>query len=168
MVANTTGRDKVHHEDYTLLERQYASTRSQGFGKEVPRRILCGKYVLSSDQFHSHYEAAANLPAALAKELHSTLNEKVDVLLIPTVLSLPPRIDDSSSHTFDITEMFANDIMTTPPSLAGLPAISVPVPSLEASSMFPCGMQLIGARLKEDVILKAAHLLMTCNTSKAF
>jgi aspartyl-tRNA(Asn)/glutamyl-tRNA(Gln) amidotransferase subunit A len=154
--TTTTSRD--NHVGYTSLERQYASTRSQGFGKEVARRILCGTHVLSSDQFHTYYEAAANLRAALAKELHSTLNDKVDMLLIPTVLSRPPRIDDNSSHVMDSTEMFANDIMTTPASLAGLPSISVPAPSLD-DSIFPCGMQLIGCRLMENVILKTAHVL---------
>lgn len=145
-----------HHEDYTALERQYASTRSQGFGTEVARRILCGTYVLSSDQFHTHYEAAAKLRAALARELHATLTNTVDVLLIPTVLSPPPRIDDDDSIV-DSTEMFANDIMTTPPSLAGLPSVSVPVG--EEDAIFPSSMQLIGGRLNEIAILKAASVL---------
>jgi aspartyl-tRNA(Asn)/glutamyl-tRNA(Gln) amidotransferase subunit A len=167
MTASTTNRDNDNHEDYTPLERQYASTRSQGFGKEVARRILCGTYVLSSDQFHTYYEAAAKLRAALARDLHSTLNEKVDVLLIPTVLSPPPRIDDNnSSYAMDSTEMFADDIMTTPASLAGLPSVSVPVSSLN-DSFFPCGMQLIGARLKENVILKTAQVLESVTVSKS-
>ncbi|KAG7368444.1 amidase signature domain containing protein [Nitzschia inconspicua] len=156
--ANTTATTDLN-KYYTPLEQQYASTRSEGFGKEVARRILCGTYVLSSDQFHTHYEAAATLRACLAEELHSTLKERVDLLLIPTVLSPPTRID-SSGTSMDSTVMFANDIMTTPPSLAGLPSVSVPMLSTVEDAQFPSSMQLIGGRLKEDVILKAAHVLL--------
>lgn len=163
VAANSVLEKNDYNEDYTALERQYAATRSQGFGKEVARRILCGTYVLSSDQFHTHYEAAAKLRAALANELHSTLQDQVDVLLIPTVLFPPPRIDANGGNVGS-TEMFANDIMTTPASLAGLPSVSVPVVGSttpeDASTSFPTSMQLIGGRLKESDVLKAASVLV--------
>jgi aspartyl-tRNA(Asn)/glutamyl-tRNA(Gln) amidotransferase subunit A len=109
--------------DLTPLERQYSATRMQGFGTEVARRILCGTSVLSSDKFHTQYEAAAKLRAVLSQQLRSAL-EKVDLLLIPTALSSPCSLD---RDRLDSTEMFANDVMTVPASLAGLPSVSIPV-----------------------------------------
>jgi aspartyl-tRNA(Asn)/glutamyl-tRNA(Gln) amidotransferase subunit A len=141
--------------DMTLLERQYSATRKQGFGTEVARRILCGTSVLSSDRFHTHYEAAAKLRAALSRQLHTVLRDKVDLLLIPTALSLPCRIDEDD---IDSTVMFANDIMTVPPSLAGLPSVSVPI-RIEGEEIFMGSLQLIGPRLREDIVLKAGNVL---------
>jgi Asp-tRNA(Asn)/Glu-tRNA(Gln) amidotransferase A subunit family amidase len=111
--------------------------------------------VLSSDRFHAYYEAAAILRAQLAEQLHTTLETIVDVLLIPTVLSLPPRRD----VVMDGTAMFANDVMTT---LAGLPAMSIPVDHHCETSTGPfpsCGMQLIAGRLNEAVVFRCAQVL---------
>eukprot|EP00536_Pseudo-nitzschia_multiseries_P018220 jgi/Psemu1/228151/e_gw1.2260.8.1 len=153
------------NDDMTSLERQYSASRRQGFGTEVSKRILCGASVLSSDKFHTYYEAAAKLRAALADEMSSVLDEKADVLLIPTVLSLPPKIGldsgDEVSLTIDKinnTAMFANDIMTVPASLAGLPAVSIPVP-IDGEETFMGGIQLISSRLGESVLLKSARAL---------
>jgi aspartyl-tRNA(Asn)/glutamyl-tRNA(Gln) amidotransferase subunit A len=141
--------------ELTPLERQYASARSLGFGKEVSRRVLCGTAVLSSDRFHTHYEAAAKLRAVLGKQLSSVLDDDVDLLLVPTALTLPCRLDKGE---IDSTAMFANDVMTVCPSLAGLPAVSVPV-KIEGESTFMAGLQLIGPRLREDDLLHAGRFL---------
>eukprot|EP00980_Cylindrotheca_fusiformis_P028702 scaffold22638_cov138-Cylindrotheca_fusiformis.AAC.14 len=141
--------------DLTPLEKQYSAIRQHGFGKEVSRRILCGASVLSSDRFHSHYEAAAKLRAALAGQMHTVLKEKADLLLYPTALFTPSRIDDGK---IDSTEIFSNDVMTIPASLAGLPSVSVPVP-LEGGGSFLGGLQLVGSRHGEGTCLKAAQIL---------
>ncbi|KAL3944601.1 MAG: hypothetical protein SGBAC_001313 [Bacillariaceae sp.] len=141
--------------DATDLERQYAASRTEGFGIEVSRRTLCGASVLSSDRFHSHYEAAAKLRAALASQMHSSLNEKVDVLLYPTALSAPPRIDQGE---IDSTQTFANDVMTVPASLAGLPSMSIPLAPKDGKQ-FPLALQLVGCRNGEASILNAARVL---------
>ena len=145
-------------DDMTPLEKQYSASRRQGFGAEVKKRILCGASVLSSDKFHTHYEAAAKLRAALAEEMSSVLENQADVLLIPTVLSMPPQINEEKRSDIDGTAMFANDAMTVPASLAGLPAISVPL-SITGEETFIGGMQLISSRLKESVLLKSAKAL---------
>lgn len=142
-------------QDSTDLEKQYAATRSEGFGMEVSRRVLCGASVLSSDRFHSHYEAAAKLRASLATQMHSTLADDVDMFLYPTALSQPPRIDQGGN---DSTETFGNDIMTVPASLAGLPALSVPL-SPKGGELFPLSLQLVGCRQGEEDILNAAKVL---------
>jgi aspartyl-tRNA(Asn)/glutamyl-tRNA(Gln) amidotransferase subunit A len=146
--------------DMSLLERQYAATRVQGLGKEVIRRVLCGTSVLSSDRFHTYYEAAAKLRAVLTRQLHESLND-VDLLLVPTALFPPPQI--GSEGMMDATEMFANDVMTVPISLAGLPSVSVPVGrSVGAdneAAFFQHALQLVGPRHGEATMLRAAAVL---------
>lgn len=141
----------------TPLEQQFSTTRTLGFGVEVARRILCGTSVLSSDRFHTHYEAAAKLRSVLALQLHTTLSEQVDAILIPTAISLPPRLD--KGEKMDKTAMFANDIMTIPPSLAGLPVLSIPVNMRENEGIYKAGMSIVGPRLKEMSILKIGQIL---------
>jgi aspartyl-tRNA(Asn)/glutamyl-tRNA(Gln) amidotransferase subunit A len=117
----------------TQLEHQYAATRSLGFGPEVVRRILAGTFVLSSDRFHTHYEAAAKLRAIVTNQLRKTL-QSVDVMIIPTSLTLPHE------KSFDPTLMFANDVLTVPISLACCPAISIPW-----RERSPIGIQVVGS-----------------------
>lgn len=154
----------------TGLQRQYAKTRSEGFGTEVIRRILCGTAVLSSDKFHTHYEGAAKLRALVTHQLHTALQQHVDYMLIPTVLSPPPRLadkgevsDDSENSAIDNTEMFGNDIMTVPISLAGLAAVNVPFrpasTSTGSSIKTVTSLQLVGYRLEEGKLLSVAQYL---------
>jgi aspartyl-tRNA(Asn)/glutamyl-tRNA(Gln) amidotransferase subunit A len=140
----------------TPLEQQYAATRTSGFGPEVARRVLCGTSVLSSDRFHTHYEAAAKLRSVLARQLHNALSEDVDAILIPTALSLPPRLDTGE---IDNTQMFANDIMTIPASLAGLPVVSVPIELPGEETIFKGGMSIVGPRLKETTVIRIGKAL---------
>lgn len=142
--------------DLSLLERQYAATRVQGLGNEVIRRVLCGTSVLSSDRFHTYYEAAAKLRAVLTRQLHESLND-VDLLLVPTALFPPPQI---GGKALDATEMFANDVMTVPISLAGLPSVSVPVGGADdEAAFFQHALQLVGPRHGEATMLLAAAVL---------
>jgi aspartyl-tRNA(Asn)/glutamyl-tRNA(Gln) amidotransferase subunit A len=146
----------------SLLERQFAATRTQGFGREVIRRILCGTSVLSSDRFHTFYEAAAKLRAVLTRQLLDTLDD-CDLLLVPTAIFPPPSI----SAEIDQTEMFANDVMTVPFSMAGLPAISVPVGRWDDSSPIQTGLQLVAARYDEGKLLRAAMALEAATEATA-
>lgn len=136
--------------EMNALEERISATRILGFGDEVQRRVLAGTSVLSSDRFHSHYEAAAMVRARLSRSLEAVLRsstiehndegvsggdecEKVDVLLVPTALSFPcvlnPLFDNKDSMTegMDSTMAFANDVMTIPISLGGFPSVSVPL-----------------------------------------
>lgn len=139
----------------TPLEQQYTATRTQGFGAEVSRRILCGTSVLSSDRFHSHYEAAAKLRAVLADQMRTSLSKGVDAILVPTALSSPTLLDFDK---VDSTVMFANDVTTVPASLAGLPVLSVPM-ATETETAFKPSMSLVGARLDESTLLRIGSAL---------
>ena len=141
-------------EDFTPLELKFSKARVKGFGKDVARRILCGISVLSSDRFHSHYESAAKLRATLSTQLNNLLSEKVDIILFPTALSLPWSLNN---RQLDTTEMFSNDILTVVASLAGLPAMSIPMPLAQES--FMAGLQVVGPRLREDVVIRVGKAL---------
>jgi aspartyl-tRNA(Asn)/glutamyl-tRNA(Gln) amidotransferase subunit A len=140
----------------SLLEHQYAAARAAGFGNEVALRILTGTAALASDFFAPHYEVATQLRADLTETFHRTL-EDYDLLLVPTTLFPPPPLDQP-----DMTpaEIFANDIMATPASLAGLPALNVSV-AVQNSSILPFqpGMQLIGRPFGEATLFRAAASL---------
>ena len=165
-------------QDMNPRERQYATVRARGFGPEVKRRILCGTAVLSSDRFHTHYEAASYIRATMTRELTSAFRTKedmegegsdtgVDLILIPTALTHPPDLV-GEEREMDPTEAFQNDVMTIPFSLAGLPSISVPVWLSKSESVRRAdddverkvvGMQLVGPRLSEERVLQIAHVL---------
>jgi aspartyl-tRNA(Asn)/glutamyl-tRNA(Gln) amidotransferase subunit A len=129
----------------SILEQQYANTRTQLLGNEVIRRILCGTYVLSAEQYETYYEPATQIRAQITQQFHTTFTD-YDLLLLPTTLYPPPKINTAVSDTTDTTtsttsttnttttttridptEMLANDIMTVPISLTGCPAISVSI-----------------------------------------
>jgi aspartyl-tRNA(Asn)/glutamyl-tRNA(Gln) amidotransferase subunit A len=141
------------HSDWSRLEQQYGATRSKGFGREVIRRILCGTAVLSSNRFHTHYEAAAQLRAKICQQMESALQE-YDCLLVPTALSnIPPRKQD----VVDPTVMLGNDVMTVPMSLAGLPTIAFPYGP--PSPLFRPSLQLVAGRYQESKLLRVAQAL---------
>ena len=116
---------------------------------------MCGTSLLSLGRFNTYYEAAARLRAALSEEIRSSLAREVNLLLIPTALQSSCGIGE---ERMDNTEMFANDIMTVPASLAGLPAMSVPFAcSQEHASA--AGLQRVSSRLREHVILQVGQIL---------
>ncbi|KAL3780814.1 hypothetical protein ACHAWO_004460 [Cyclotella atomus] len=159
--------------DMTTLEQHISATRATGFGDEVQRRVLAGTSVLSSDRFHTHYEAAATVRAKLSQSLEKTFrcsvaeedSDGVDVILVPTALSFPVVIDSLKGSGLDSTTAFANDVMTIPMSLGGFPSVSVPIhgsiPNTEQHSGAndQVGLQLFGPRGSEELVLKAARTL---------
>ncbi|KAM3421712.1 hypothetical protein BST61_g2095 [Cercospora zeina] len=89
---------------------------------------------------------------------------KVDVLLTPTAPTLPPTVDELAKQL--PLESYMNDVFTVPASLAGLPAISVPVPvpsaervTVEDTDIGTAGMQLIGQFGDDEFVLRAAKQL---------
>jgi aspartyl-tRNA(Asn)/glutamyl-tRNA(Gln) amidotransferase subunit A len=151
----------------SLLEQQYSATRATGFGSEVIRRVLCGTSVLSSDRFHTHYEAATRVRALLTAQLECVLSDGVDALIVPNALFPPPLLSCAgcaSNDDVDATKMFSNDVMTVPANLTGLPAVSVPVGRMFLEEAgFDCGLfhplQIVGSRRGEAVLLKIASAL---------
>ena len=131
------------------LEKMYRSTRSQGFGPEVKRRILLGTYVLSAGYYEAYYRKAQCVRSLIRSDFQRAF-EDCDVLAAPTTPGpawpLGERVDDPQA-------MYLSDVFTVTVNLAGLPAISVPCGFVDA---LPVGLQLIGRPLDEATVLRAA------------
>ncbi|RHY44108.1 hypothetical protein DYB38_000559 [Aphanomyces astaci] len=134
------------------LHDLYCRTRSEGFGDEVQRRILSGTFVLSAGALADYYERAVLVRQTIRDDFASTFESGIDVLLTPTTPSGPFAVHGKANPV----DMFMNDIMTIPASLAGLPSVSVPAAVLD---QMPLGLQLIGAPHQEHTLLHVAHLL---------
>lgn len=138
----------------TLVEL-YGRTRDEGFVTENKRRIMVGSYVLSSGFFDAYYQQAQKARTLLI-DAYSKLFDTYDVLLGPVA---PTPAFELGENTEDPIKMYLADIMTVPPSLAGLPAISVPA-GLSATGL-PIGVQLIGQRQSDAALLALARSLET-------
>lgn len=136
--------------DTDNIEDLYTLTRTNGFGKEVKRRIMLGNYVLSSGFYDAYYKKASKLRMLLKKEYLETFN-KVDVIITPTTPTTAFKKGEKSSNPM---EMYLSDIYTVPVSLAGLPAISVPAGFV---NNLPIGLQIISNYFREDLLLNITH-----------
>ena len=128
----------------------YERTRSEGFGREVKRRIILGTFVLSSGYFDAYYKKAKLLQERIRAEFDSALSE-VDVIVTPTSPFEAFKLGDRIS---DPLAMYSSDICTVTVNIAGLPAVSVPCGY--SGSGLPYGMQIIGRRFDEATLLNAA------------
>ena len=135
-------------EGVKTLAELYGRSRGEGFVTENKRRIMIGSYVLSSGFFDAYYLQAQKARTVLINEFN-TLFEQYDFLLMPTA---PTPAFGIGENTDDPVKMYLADVMTVPPSLAGLPALSVPA-GVNARGL-PIGAQLVG-RAKSDAALIA-------------
>ncbi|HAG12310.1 MAG TPA: Asp-tRNA(Asn)/Glu-tRNA(Gln) amidotransferase GatCAB subunit A [Ruminococcus sp.] len=135
------------------LEQLYRKTRTQGFGKEVRRRILLGNYVLSAGYYDAYYKKAQQARTLLIRAF-ADLFKDYDMLLAPVAPTPAYKIGEKSS---DPMEMALGDICTVPVNLGGLPAISVPCGSVaQDGANLPVGFQLIGPAFSEAKLYQAA------------
>lgn len=156
----------------------YARTRGEGFGEEVRRRILLGAYALSSEAIDNYFIQAQKVRRLVQEDfdrvfaaenpLHDTPesqdNEGVDFLLTPTAPSLPPTLVDLQRQT--TVESYMLDVFTVPASLAGLPALSVPVPfegsarkDMDAGDVKSVGMQIVGQYGSDEGVLEVGRIV---------
>ncbi len=135
---------------FQSLTEMYEKTRSEGFGDEVKRRILLGTFVLSSGYYDAYYKRAKLLQKQIAAEFGAAFAE-CDMILTPTA---PMAAFKLGENVDDPLKMYAGDICTVTVNIAGLPAISLPC-GFDNAGM-PIGMQLIGAKFSEDILLNAA------------
>ena len=138
-------------EHYNGTHDMMCRTRSEGFGEEVKRRILLGTYVLSAGYYDAYYKKAQNLRGTIVKAFDDAF-KNCDFILAPTV---PMTAFEMGHAVSDPVETYLTDICTVPVNIAGLPAVSVPC-GFNAKGM-PIGMQLIGNKFSESVILNAAN-----------
>lgn len=140
-------------EGIRTLAELYGRSRDEGFETENKRRIMIGSFVLSSGFFDAYYLQAQKARTLLIDECN-TLFETYDILMGPVA---PTPAFLLGENTADPVKMYLADIMTVPPSLAGLPAISVPAG--KTSGGLPVGVQLIGRRRDDARLLALAGSL---------
>ncbi|MCV3769489.1 MAG: Asp-tRNA(Asn)/Glu-tRNA(Gln) amidotransferase subunit GatA, partial [Wolbachia pipientis] len=134
------------------LEEMYSLTRAEGFGKEVKRRILMGAYALSSGHYNEYYDKAQRIRALIRNDFIEAF-EKVDYILVPST----PTEAFGLNEKPDPLIMCINDVFTVPASLAGLPAISIPVGL--SNEGLPLALQVIGNYYDEAGILNVANVI---------
>ncbi|WBL15434.1 Asp-tRNA(Asn)/Glu-tRNA(Gln) amidotransferase subunit GatA [Sutcliffiella sp. NC1] len=128
----------------------YKQTRSEGFGPEVKRRIMLGTFALSSGYYDAYYIKAQKV-RTLIKEDFEKVFENYDVIVGPTTPTPAFKVGEKVN---DPLTMYANDILTIPVNLAGVPAISVPGGFVNG---LPVGLQIIGKHFDESTIYRVAH-----------
>ncbi|PAD23577.1 Asp-tRNA(Asn)/Glu-tRNA(Gln) amidotransferase GatCAB subunit A [Niallia circulans] len=133
----------------TLIDL-YKRSRAEGFGDEVKRRIMLGTFALSSGYYDAYYKKAQKVRTLIKKDFEDVF-EKYDVIVGPTTptpaFKLGEKVDDPLT-------MYANDILTIPVNLAGVPGISVPC---GFSNGLPLGLQIIGKHFDEASVYKVAY-----------
>ena len=139
--------------DYKDLKELFVKSRTEGFGKEVKRRIILGTYVLSSGYYDAFYKKAQKVRTYVKNKFDECF-KKYDVLLTPVA---PTTAFDIGSKTNNPLEMYLADICTVSINIASVPAISIPC-GVDSNNM-PIGMQLIGNRFQEEKILNAAYAI---------
>jgi len=135
------------------LNDTYDRTRTEGFGKEVRRRIMIGTYVLSAGYYDAYYLRAQKVRTRIVEDFENAW-QTCDAILTPTAPSAPFAVGRKVN---DPVQMYLNDIFTVTTNLAGLPGISVPAGLNEDG--LPLGLQIIGKALDEDTVFAAASAL---------
>lgn len=141
--------------DGAHLDDMYINSRTAGFGKEVKRRIMIGTYVLSAGYYDAYYLKAQKVRRLIRQDFIEAF-KKCDVILTPTAPTAAFAIGDKSMNQDPIT-MWLNDIFTVSVSLAGLPAMSLPI-GLNKDGL-PLGMQIVGQAFDEERVFAAASAL---------
>ena len=136
--------------DPQSLNDLYMRTRQEGFGAEVKRRILVGTFALSSDNNKDFYDKALAVRQLIRQDFIESFNQ-VDAVIGPTTTDPAFKIGEKCD---DPVSMYQNDIYTISANLAGIPAMSVPVGFVDG---MPVGMQIMGNRFDEEMILRIAH-----------
>jgi aspartyl-tRNA(Asn)/glutamyl-tRNA(Gln) amidotransferase subunit A len=132
----------------------YKKSRSEGFGKEVKRRILLGTFVLSAGYYDAYFTKAQQVRRLVVEKMQRILSE-YDAILLPTVPSTAFKIGEKMD---DPIAMYLADIYTVLANLTGVPAISVPLH--RHSNGMPYGLQIITKEFDERTLLQIAHNML--------
>ena len=152
--ANLSRFDGVRYghrtENAENLLEMYKKTRAEGFGDEVKRRIMLGTFALSSGYYDAYYKKAQKVRTLIKNDFEKVFDQ-YDVIVGPTAPTPAFKMGEKMS---DPLTMYANDILTIPVNLAGVPGISVPN---GFSNGLPLGLQIIGKHFDESTVYKVAH-----------
>ena len=131
-------------EDSGNLHDLYLNTRSEGFGAEVQRRIMLGTFVLSAGYYDAYYEKAQKIRRKV-REKTLELLDTYDYILSPTT---PGSAFEIGKPRENAVEIYLEDLFTVQPSMAGIPAISLPIKP--KSGNLPLGLQAMAKDFNEN------------------
>lgn len=155
--SNLARYDGVHYGHRTANPKDYIdvynSSRAEGFGAEVKRRIMLGTYALSAGYYDAYYLKALKVRNLIRQDFTSAF-EKVDCLMCPTAPEVAFKI---GQKTGDPLTMYLSDIYTIAVNLAGIPAISIPCGFNREN--LPIGLQILSPTFTEDKLLRIARML---------
>jgi aspartyl-tRNA(Asn)/glutamyl-tRNA(Gln) amidotransferase subunit A len=130
----------------------YATSRAEGFGDEVKRRIMLGTYALSAGYYDAYYNKALKV-RRLIREDFDTAFQSVDLIVSPVAPTPAFKLDELTS---DPLAMYLQDIYTLSANLAGTPGLSLPCGFSKTG--LPIGLQLLGPHFAEGQLLRAARM----------
>ncbi len=139
------------------LLNMYKKSRSEGFGKEVQRRILLGTFVLSASYYDAYYTKAQKVRRIIREKTKEILKE-FDFIVMPIT---PTTAFKLGEHSENPIEMYLADLFSVQANVAGVPAIAVPCG--EDSSGLPIGMQIITDDFEESKLLRFSNALKNMN-----
>lgn len=140
-------------EKSNTVDNMYENTRSEGFGKEVKRRIMVGSYLLSGENAKIYYDKALAIRNCMAKEF-SKVFEEYDYIIGPTTTTVAYHLDENLD---DPTKSFMDDVLVIPVNMAGLPAINISM-GKDKDNM-PIGLHIIGNKFEEAKLYQIASFL---------
>lgn len=149
-VKYTTRSDNARN-----LQEIYKKSRSEGFGREVKRRIMLGNYVLSSGYYDAYYKKAKAVQHELIKEFEDAF-KGCDIIIMPTTIGEAFKIGSKSKNPVDT---YKEDIFTVTANIAGLPSLSIPFG--KGDNGLPLGIQLMAKKFDEATIYKFAKFIET-------
>ena len=150
-LARYDGMRYGHRADARDLVETYRTSRNEGFGAEVKRRIMLGTYALSAGYYDAYYLKAQQVRALIKKDFDEAFAH-CDVIVTPTAPTTAFKLGEKVQNPL---QMYLSDIYTISANLAGVPALSLPC-GFDQDGM-PIGMQIIGKRFDESTILRLAH-----------
>lgn len=156
--SNLARYDGIHYgyrsKNATDLTSTYLKSRSEGFGKEVKRRIMLGTYVLSAGFYDAYYAKGQKVRRLIADDTKKVLSD-YDFILTPSSPHTPFNLDQ---QTNDPIKMYLEDIYTVQANIAGIPAISLPLG--KHSNGLPFGIQVMANSFEEHELFKFSNFLM--------
>ena len=135
------------------LESLYRSSRTEGFGMEVKRRIMLGTFVLSSGYYDAYFEKAQKIRNLIKSEIDQLFSE-VDIIILPISLDYPWKIGDENQ---DPVTIYLSDVFTVIANICGLPALSYPLGKSE--NHLSSGIQLLSNKFKEQYLFDLSAVL---------
>ncbi len=141
----------------TDLNSLYKKSRSEGFGKEVQRRILLGTFVLSASYYDAYYTKAQKVRRIIREKTKAIL-QRYDFIVMPIT---PTTAFKLGEHTGNPLEMYLADLYSVQANVAGVPAIAVPCGKDNAG--LPIGLQLIADDFEESKLLHFSDALLKMN-----